>query len=135
MALSRYLTLALASGAILALALSANADTKLASDDVSQLEVSPALILMADGKAVYMKKCKKCHAEDGKGKAKMKEKHNIPDFTDAAWQGKNNKAAVVKATTEGSPPKDGKKSKMKAFKDKLTAEEISAVADFIKAMK
>ena len=134
MAISRVFTFVAAIAAVLALSFTASADPQNPVDEM-QLETSPALILLADGKAVYMKKCKKCHGADGKGKPKMKEKHNIPDFTDAGWQGKNDKAKVVKATTNGVKKKDGSKTKMKAFKDKLSAEEISAVADFVKSFK
>ena len=84
------------------------------------------------GKAVYMKKCKKCHGEDGKAQTKMGKKYEIPDMTSSEWQGKHDKAKVVKVVTDGSKKP---KSKMKSFKEKLSAEEISAVADFVKTLK
>jgi len=121
--------------ALVAFGLFATNDQAQANYDEASLEVSPAVVLMADGKAVYMKKCKKCHGADGKGQTKMGIKHKSPDFTDSGWQGKNSKDKVVKAVTNGVLKPDGTKTKMKAFKEKLSAEEISAVSDYVKAFK
>ncbi len=132
---SRALLTLCSAAALVAVGLFATTDDAQAQYDESSLQVSPAVVLMADGKAVYMKKCKKCHGEDGKGQTKMGKKHKAPDFTDAGWQGKNSKSKVVKDTTNGVVKPDGTKTKMKAFKDKLSAEEISAVADYVKAFK
>ena len=57
-------------------------------------------------------------------------KNNIPDMSASDWQGKHNKAAIAKAITDGV---DG--TKMKSFKDKLKAEEIDAVAAYVKKLK
>ena len=82
-----------------------------------------------DGKPLYDKSCKACHAADGKGTAGMKA-NNIPDFTDGAWQKSHGKAKVAAAIANGV---DG--TKMKAFKDKLSADEIAAVAAYVKKLK
>ena len=82
-----------------------------------------------DGKPLYEKSCKACHALDGKGSPAMKAS-NIPDFTDPAWQKGHGKAKVVAAIANGV---DG--TKMKAFKDKLSADEIAAIAAHIKKLK
>jgi mono/diheme cytochrome c family protein len=134
MKMTRFLMTLGFAAALVAVAIFATPDQAQANFDEASLEVSPAVILMADGKAVYMKKCKKCHGEDGKGQTKIGKKHKSPDFTSGAWQGKNGKAKVVKSVTNGVF-KDGVKTKMKAFKEKLSTEEISAVADYVKAFK
>ncbi len=126
--MKRLMTLALAGVAAAGLGFAAGMPSAMA--DQAQLQVSPAAVLMADGAAVFKKKCKKCHGADGKAKTKMGEKHSIPDLTAAKWQGDNDLAAVVKVVTGG---KDG--TKMKSFKEKLSAEEIDAVAKFVKALK
>jgi mono/diheme cytochrome c family protein len=82
-----------------------------------------------DGKPLYDKSCKPCHAADGKGTASMKA-NNIPDFTDGAWQKGHSKAKVTSAITNGI---DG--TKMKSFKDKLSTDEIAAVAAYVKKLK
>ena len=51
-------------------------------------------------------------------------------LSDKGWQGKHSKAVVVKAITDGI---DG--TKMKAFKDKFKAEEIDAIAAYVKKLK
>ena len=84
---------------------------------------------MADGKAIFQKKCKKCHGTDGKAQTKMGKKHKISDMTTPEWKGKHTKADVVKAITEGKAD-----TKMKPYKEKLTADEIAAVADFVLAL-
>ncbi|HEY8377267.1 MAG TPA: cytochrome c, partial [Nannocystis sp.] len=81
-----------------------------------------------DAKAIYDAKCKVCHGADGSG-AESQKKNNIPDMSSKDWQAKHSKAAVVKAIADGV---EG--TKMKAFKDKLTKEEIEAVAAFVKKM-
>ena len=82
-----------------------------------------------DGKALYLAKCKVCHAEDGKGTEAMK-KNNVPDMTTKDFQAKHSKAAIAKAIEDGV---EG--SKMKPFKGKLKPEEIDAIAAYVKKMK
>ncbi|MBK9752336.1 MAG: c-type cytochrome [Nannocystis sp.] len=82
-----------------------------------------------DGKPLYEKSCKACHAIDGKGSPAMKAS-NIPDFTDPAWQKGHGKAKVIAAITNGVYG-----TKMKAFDDKLSADEIAAVAAHVKKLK
>ena len=88
-------------------------------------DAAPAI----DGKPLYDKHCKVCHAADGKGTEGMK-KNNIPDLTDKAWQKGHSKGKVVDVLNKGV---DG--TKMKAFKDKLSADEIAAVATYVKKLK
>lgn len=78
-----------------------------------------------DGKPLYEKFCKSCHAADGKGSAAMKAK-NIPDFT--TWKG--SKAKVVDALNKGVPG-----TLMKDFKAKLSPEEMQGVAAYVKKLK
>ncbi len=82
-----------------------------------------------DGKPLYEAKCKSCHAIDGKGTEAMKKK-DIPDMTDKGWQTAHSKAKVIDAVTKGI---DG--TPMKSFKDKLKAEEIEAIAVYVKKLK
>jgi cytochrome c553 len=75
-------------------------------------------------------KCKSCHGEDGKAKTKMGEKEKIPDFSNAAWQKKHSDEQIKDAITNGSK----ENAKMKAFKDKLTPEQIDALVKHVRSM-
>ena len=78
-----------------------------------------------DGKALYLAKCKSCHGADGKGKTKFAEKNEIEDLTEH----KPPLAKIVKAITEGV-----KDTKMKPFKDKLSKDEINAIAAYVRTL-
>lgn len=78
-----------------------------------------------DGKPLYEKFCKSCHAADGTGSPAMKAK-NIPDFT--TWKG--SKARVVDVLNKGVPG-----TIMKDFKAKLSPEEMQGVAAYVKKLK
>ena len=82
-----------------------------------------------DGKPLYEKLCKSCHAVDGTGTEAMKKK-NIPDFTDKGWQGGHSKAKIVATLSNGVAG-----TLMKDFKAKLSADEMAAVAAYVKKLK
>lgn len=77
------------------------------------------------GMDLYNKKCAMCHGKDGVAK-KMAE--GSANFNDAEWQKAASKDDVVKMINEG-------KGKMKGFADKLSAEEIGQIADYVMSMK
>ena len=79
----------------------------------------------ADGKAVYDANCKKCHHDDGKPMAGIKKMNpKIAEFS-AAFFAKQTDAEMLLAIKEG-------KGKMKAFGNKLSADEMTAVLKYIK---
>jgi mono/diheme cytochrome c family protein len=117
-------TLIVALATALALASTAVASEAPASHDDPR--VPPGIVAVADGKAVFMKKCKKCHGEDGKAQTKMGKKHKIPDMTTQT----TTRDEVRKVVVEGV-----KDTKMKSFSKKLTAEEIDAVTDFVRSLR
>ncbi len=82
----------------------------------------------ADGKAIYDANCKKCHGATGAPSAGIKKMNPKIETFDAAFFGKRTDADLVKGITEG-------KDKMKPFKDKLKADEIAAVAKYIRTLK
>jgi cytochrome c oxidase cbb3-type subunit 3 len=79
----------------------------------------------ADGKALYDAKCAMCHGKDGVAKPMAKPSANL---NDAKWQEATKVEAIVAVTTDG-------KGKMKGYKDKMTADEIKAVAEYVKTLK
>lgn len=80
---------------------------------------------------IYKAKCKSCHAENGDGKTKTGKKEKIDDMTDPAWQKRNSDEEIRKVIAEGTP----EKSKMKAFKDKLTPAEIDGLVKYIRTFE
>ena len=87
----------------------------------------------ADAKENWDKNCAKCHGPDGKGKTKMGEKLGIKDYTDAKVQDGLKDDAMAKAIKEGV--KDGEKTKMKAFGDVLSDDEIKALVKYVRDFK
>ncbi|MFQ5718734.1 MAG: c-type cytochrome [Acidobacteriota bacterium] len=77
-----------------------------------------------DGKALYNRKCALCHGKDGAAKKMAKGSGN---FNDAAWQKATSLEAIIKQIEEG-------KGKMKAYKEKLSAAEIEAIAHYVKTL-
>lgn len=81
----------------------------------------------ADGSAIFDANCKLCHGAAGVPSASIRKMFpKIPTF-DAALFASRTDADLVKQVTEGG-------DKMKPFKDKLTADEIAAVAKYIRTL-
>jgi len=87
----------------------------------------------ADAKENWDKNCAKCHGPDGKGKTKMGEKMGVKDYTDAKVQDAMKDDAMTKAIKEGV--KDGDTTKMKAFGDVLSDDEIKALVKYVRDFK
>jgi len=79
-----------------------------------------------DGKAIFESKCATCHGANGVAKPMAKGSSNL---NDPAWQAKTKVEAIEQRVTEGKAPL------MKSFKDKLTPEQIKAVAAYVKTLK
>jgi len=87
----------------------------------------------ADAKENWDKQCAKCHGPDGNGKTKMGEKLGIKDYTDAKVQDSMKDDEMAKAIKEGV--KEGGKTKMKAFGNVLSDEEIKALVKYVRGFK
>ncbi len=75
-----------------------------------------------DAKALFARKCASCHGPDGKGRTAMGKKLGATDLSVI----QSSEAAISKAIEDGKPPK------MFPYKGKLTAEEIRALAAYVK---
>lgn len=93
-----------------------------------------ANVRAADVKEVWEKNCASCHGKDGKGETKAGKKAEVKDLTDTNYQGSFTDEQVIKQITEGMKDKSGKE-KMKPFADKLSAEEIKALAAYVRTFK
>jgi mono/diheme cytochrome c family protein len=71
--------------------------------------------------ALYNKKCAMCHGKDGVAKKMGAGSANL---NDPEWKKANSAETITKITAEGS-------GKMPKYSDKLTADEIKAIADYI----
>ena len=77
---------------------------------------------------IWEKRCAFCHGADGKSQTKKGRQYKAPDFTKAKWQKETTDEEIVDAITNGVP-----KSKMPAFKEKLSPEEIKAMVPYLRA--
>ncbi len=91
----------------------------LAAALLSLLVAPPAL---AAGPAeTFQQKCAACHGKDGKGQSDMAKKLGVKDLTVTKLSAGDIEATVTKG-----------RGKMTPFEGKLSAEEIKAVAAFVK---
>jgi cytochrome c6 len=79
----------------------------------------------AAGQELFEKKCAMCHGKDGVAKSMAKGSANL---NDAEWQKGTSAEAIAALTTEG-------KGKMPSYKDKLSADEIKAISEYILTLK
>ena len=80
-----------------------------------------------DAAATFKAKCVMCHGADASGNTAMGKKFNIPDLRAPEIQ-KKTKAELATAITKG-------KNKMPAFEGKLTADEVSDLATYVRQLK
>jgi len=88
-----------------------------------------------DAAKLWSKNCQTCHGADGKGKTKSGEKAGVKDLTLPEVKKDLTKAKAVASMKDGIKEKDSDKMAMKSFADKLSAEEIEALADYSLAFK
>jgi cytochrome c6 len=78
-----------------------------------------------DAAALFGEKCAMCHGKNGAGLPNWKAKGQ-PDFTKAGWQKSHTDEQIAEAI------RNGKGKFMNAYRDKLSAEEISALVGRIR---
>lgn len=79
-----------------------------------------------DVKELYSANCKKCHGVLGLPPKAMKEKFPKIATFDAAFLAKHSEDSIVTILTKG------KNEDMKSFKDKLSADEMHAIARYVR---
>jgi len=90
--------------------------------------LSRAAAQAADGKALYEENCRKCHGVIGNPPKTMKEKYPKIATFNAAFIAARSDDSVVKILTRG------KGEDMKSFKDKMTPDEMAAVAKYVREL-
>lgn len=89
---------------------------------------SSAAAQTRDGKTVYQAECKKCHGVRGIPPQTMKKKYkDLPVFDAQFFAGRSDDSVVTVLTK-------GKGDDMKPFDEKLTREEMAAVAKYIREL-
>ncbi len=88
------------------------------------LVLVPALA-EGDGKALYDKKCALCHGKDGMAKKIAKGSANL---NDPEWQKTATLESIQKDIVAG-------KGKMPEFQEKLSADEIRFISEYVKTLK
>jgi cytochrome c6 len=80
---------------------------------------------------IWTAKCKSCHGPDGKAQTQMGKKEAIRDISLSDWQKSRSDGDIHQVIAEGSPHN----KKMKAYKDKLTPQQIDALVAYIRAFQ
>jgi mono/diheme cytochrome c family protein len=75
---------------------------------------------------LFEQRCARCHGRDGRGRTRVGEMLDAPDFTDAGWWRRAPADARLRAAIA-----DGK-GEMPAFGKKLSRSEIAALAAFVR---
>jgi mono/diheme cytochrome c family protein len=86
-----------------------------------------------DAATLWNKNCASCHGKDGKGQTMMGRRLQIKDLTDAKVQSSFTDADATKAIKEGVT--DNGQTKMKAFADKLSDDDIKALVGQVRSFK
>ena len=81
----------------------------------------------AVGKSVYDSKCASCHGDDAKGETKAGQLTKTPDITSEPWKQGTSVEELVKTLREGL-------GKMPKYEDKITAEDLKAVAEYTRKL-
>ena len=77
-------------------------------------------------------KCASCHGADGKADTDTGKKAKIPDFSAAAWQKSKTDAQIKSAIENGTKKGD---AEMDPYKDKLSAEQIDGLVQYVRSLK
>jgi mono/diheme cytochrome c family protein len=97
------------------------------------LLASSITLRAADAKANWDANCVQCHGKDGKADTKMGKQLNAKDLTDPKVQAAFTDAKATESIKNGV--KEGGKTTMKAFGDKLSADEIKALVAYVRSLK
>lgn len=90
---------------------------------------APAPAAAPDGAALYRQQCRSCHGIKGvPPRAMLSIYSGLKSFADSAWVTANSEQAIVTVLENGS----GKD--MKSFKEKLTKDEMVAVAKYVRTL-
>lgn len=100
---------------------------------IALLAASTMTLRAADAKANWDANCAQCHGKTGAADTKMGKQLNAKDLTDPKVQAAFTDAKATESIKNGV--KEGGKTTMKAFGDKLSADEIKALVAYVRTLK
>src|SRR5881227_4191444 len=100
---------------------------------ISLLIASAYSARAADAKSNWDANCAQCHGKTGAADTKMGKQLNAKDLTDPKVQAAFTDAKATESIKNGV--KEGGKTTMKAFGDKLSADEIKALVAYVRTLK
>jgi mono/diheme cytochrome c family protein len=100
---------------------------------ISLFVASAVSVRAADAAANWNTHCVQCHGKNGSADTKIGKQLNAKDLTDAKVQAGFTDAQAAAAIKDGM--KEGGKTRMKAFGDKLNADEIKALVAYVRTLK
>ena len=100
---------------------------------VSLFAASAVSLRAADAKANWDANCAQCHGKSGNADTKMGKTLNAKDLTDPKVQAAFTDAKATESIKNGV--KENGKTTMKAFGDKLSADEIKALVAYVRTLK
>jgi len=77
---------------------------------------------------VWKSKCASCHGADGKAQTEQGQKLGVRDYTSPEWQKAHTDEAIRKGISDGVQGMEG-------YKDKLSAEQIDQLVQFVRTLK
>jgi len=83
-----------------------------------------SIVQAADGAALWEKNCASCHGKDGKGDTKAGKLTKVEDLTTAKLTSEKVHQTIEQGVTDQATGK----TRMKGYKDKFSADEITALA-------
>jgi mono/diheme cytochrome c family protein len=100
---------------------------------VGLLAASAGSLRAGDAAAHWAKDCAACHGKGGAADTKMGMKLNAKNLSDPKVQASFTDAQAAQAIKEGI--KEDGKTKMKAFGDKLSDDEIKELVAYVRSLK
>ena len=100
---------------------------------ISLLVVSATSARAGSAQENWNKDCMQCHGKTGAADTKMGQKLNAKDLTDPKVQASFTDADAAKAIKEGI--KEDGKTKMKAFGDQLSDDDVKALVAHVRTLK
>ncbi len=97
--------------------------------------VSSPAVAGPDVTTLWSKNCQTCHGKDAKGDTKAGKQKEVKDLTDPAVRAEFKRDRMIKSVAEGIKDEKTGKERMKPFGEKLSAEEIAALVDWVIALK
>lgn len=82
-----------------------------------------------EARVLFLKNCARCHGDDGRSRTKLGESLGATDLSNTKWQKHTSNKRVLRSIAEG------RQKVMPAFANKLSADEISELAAYVRTLR